>query len=100
LALQIDEWPRADLYQTSARLVEVLHSLNIIRLFTQYFRNDFIGVEEWSRYRQDDSQCQPVCNAPRQRDHATFAAMWAQNLDEQGFPDALTRTLASSIAGA
>jgi len=62
-----------------------------------YYRNDYVGVEEWSRYRDDQDRL--IAKLKLQSEHERFASMWALALEQQGFPDALTRTLSSPTAG-
>jgi hypothetical protein len=61
--------------------------LHIIRRFTQYFRNDYLGVEEYSRYRDGDNY---IFVPDLHRQHETFARQWDRNLHAQGFLEAFT----------
>jgi hypothetical protein len=52
-----------------------------------YFRNDYLGVEQFSRYRKGENYVF-VPNLYRQ--HETFARQWDKNLRAQGFLEAFT----------
>jgi len=65
--------------------------LHIIRRFTQYWRNDYVAVEQWSRFIRDGHYCyQPQLHA----DHECFAKAWDKNLRLQGFVDAFEQQIA------
>ena len=51
-----------------------------------YWRNDYAGIEEWSRYRQNDL---PMTRSVTHAEHVAFAAQWSQNLIDQDFFEAL-----------
>ena len=53
-----------------------------------YYRNDYIGVEQWSRFITDD---QYLCRAQLHAQHEHFARLWDRNLREQGFVEAFER---------
>ena len=57
-----------------------------------YFRNDYAGVEQWSRYRLDGGAV--VFQPKRTRDMEEFAKVWDRNLTEQGFLEAFRRQAA------
>ena len=54
-----------------------------------YFRNDYAGVEQWSRCRDEAGNLH--CLPKRTRDLEHFAKMWDRNLREQGFLEAFRR---------
>jgi len=54
-----------------------------------YFRNDYVGVEQWSRRRDEAGNLH--CLPKRTRDLERFAEMWDRNLREQGFLEAFRR---------
>ncbi len=54
-----------------------------------YFRNDYVGVEQWSRRRDEAGNLH--CVPKRTRDLEQFAEMWDRNLREQGFLEAFQR---------
>ena len=81
---------RPRLLHASRPRVEML--LHIIRRFTQYFRNDYVGVEQYSRLNQDGV----ALVRPRLlREHQRFARLWDRNLRAQGFVEAFRRTQAA-----
>ena len=55
-----------------------------------YFRNDYMGVEQWSR--TNDGQ-QYTCYPGLYAQHQEFAALWDKNLRDQGFVEAFERKL-------
>jgi hypothetical protein len=57
-----------------------------------YFRNDYAGVEQWSRYRLEGGEV--VFQPKRTRDMEQFAKVWDRNLTEQGFLEAFRRQAA------
>ena len=67
-----------------------LHSLaplNIIQRFTQYWRNDYAAVEQWSRNVVRNQYVHLVALHEQQ---ANFAKTWDNNLRLQGFAEAFT----------
>ena len=52
-----------------------------------YFRNDYLGIEQWSRFVRDE---QYSVNAELYRQHEEFARMWDKNIRAQGFLEAFT----------
>ena len=68
-----------------------LHSLaplNIIQRFTQYWRNDYAGVEQWSRFIRETNYCY---HSQLHDEHERFAKLWDKNLREQGFTEAFAK---------
>ncbi len=65
-----------------------LAALHIIRLFTQFWRNDYAGIEQWSRFIRDG---QYVFHATLYNQHEQFAEQWDNNLRLQGFAEAFER---------
>jgi len=57
-----------------------------------YFRNDYVGVEQWSRYRSEGGDV--VCLPGRTREMEQFMKIWDRNLSEQGFLEAFRRQTA------
>ena len=57
-----------------------------------YFRNDYAGVEQWSRHRSESGDM--VCLPGRTRDMEQFMSIWDRNLAEQGFLEAFRRQTA------
>ena len=54
-----------------------------------YFRNDYAGVEQWSRHRDETGNLH--CLLTLTRDLEQFAEMWDRNLRAQGFLEAFRR---------
>jgi hypothetical protein len=52
-----------------------------------YFRNDYLGVEQWSRFVRDT---QYIVHAELHRQHEAFARLWDRNLRNQSFVEAIT----------
>jgi hypothetical protein len=52
-----------------------------------YYRNDYVGVEQWSRDIVDGHY---VALLDLHRQHERFAAVWDNNLRLQGFEEAFT----------
>ena len=52
-----------------------------------YFRNDYLGVEQFSRYRDGDNY---VFVSGLYQQHETFARQWDRNIRAQGFLAAFT----------
>ncbi|HEY4358147.1 MAG TPA: hypothetical protein VGN16_20540 [Acidobacteriaceae bacterium] len=53
-----------------------------------YYRNDYVGVEQWSRFVNDS---QYACRLQLHAEHQRFARFWDKNLQEQGFAEAFER---------
>ena len=53
-----------------------------------YYRNDYVGVEQWSRFINEDRY---VCHIQLHNEHQRFAALWDKNLRQQGFVEAFAR---------
>ena len=63
-------------------------SLHIIRRFTQCWRNDYVAVEQWSRFIQESHYC---FHRQLHAEHERFAKLWDRNLRQQGFAEAFER---------
>ncbi len=61
--------------------------LHIIRRFTQYYRNDYLGVEQWSRNVIEGNYIHLIA---LHEQHQRFAKTWDNNLRLQGFAEAFT----------
>ena len=60
-----------------------------------YFRNDYAGVEQWTRFR---SETGGVFGLPRETaELEAFAQIWDKNLRDQGFLEAFRRSRSASI---
>jgi hypothetical protein len=53
-----------------------------------YYRNDYVGVEQWSRFINEDRY---VCHIQLHNEQQRFAALWDKNLRQQGFAEAFER---------
>ncbi len=52
-----------------------------------YWRNDYVAIEQWSRFIREGNYCyHPQLHAQ----HESFAKTWDNNLREQGFADVFT----------
>ena len=58
-----------------------------LALSSFYFRNDYLGIEQWSRFVRDE---QYSVNSELYRQHEEFARMWDRNIRAQGFLEAFT----------
>lgn len=55
-----------------------------------YWRNDFVGIEQYSAFRDDESNLFVLAGLKRR--HEEFAALWDENLRSQRFFEAFRRT--------
>ncbi|WP_425432482.1 DUF6908 domain-containing protein [Granulicella rosea] len=55
-----------------------------MRRFTQYWRNDYVGAEEWSRTVVRDHYIHLIALHIQ---HKRFAELWDRNLRSQGFAE-------------
>ena len=53
-----------------------------------YWRNDYAGIEQWSRFIQD---CHYAFHTELYKQHEQFAKQWDKNLRDQGFIEAFER---------
>jgi len=51
------------------------------------FRNDYAGIEQWSRFIREGKY---AFHTMLHREHERFAALWDKNLIAQGFAEAFT----------
>jgi len=61
--------------------------LSGLGLSVHYFRNDYMGVEQYSRYREGDNY---IVIPHLFEEHSKFAQVWDKNLRAQGFLEAFT----------
>lgn len=87
----------SDLMRDPEMTFEVVERDGVPELRAFYFRNDYGGVEQWSRYRNDSGDL--VCLPRRTRDMEAFAKMWDRNLNAQGFLAAFRRKLVAAASG-
>ena len=52
-----------------------------------YWRNDYVGIEQWSRFIRDGNYCY---HTQLHEQHENFAKLWDRNLDAQRFVEAFT----------
>ena len=67
-------------------LFEVRRQGNEIELFPYYWRNDYLGIEQYSSYRDDQQKLFTLPGLVRR--HQQFAQAWDRNLCAQGFYEA------------
>jgi len=85
----------SDLMRDPEMLFEVCENNGVTELRPFYFRNDYVGVEQWSRYRDESGDL--VCLPQRTREMEAFAKIWDQNLSSQGFLEAFRRKSADGV---
>jgi hypothetical protein len=56
-----------------------------------YWRNDYLGIERYSSFRDDEQKLLTLAALKRQ--HEEFARLWDRNLHAQGYYEAFLRTL-------
>jgi hypothetical protein len=56
-------------------------------LSAYYYRNDYMGVEQFSRYREGNNY---VLVPDLYKQHQGFAELWDRNLRDQRFPEAFS----------
>jgi len=66
---------------------EMCFELGRAELNPFYWRNDYVAIEQWSRFIRDG---QYVVHTPLHGEHQNFASLWDKNLHEQGFVEAFT----------
>lgn len=57
------------------------------RLSPFYYRNDYVGIEQWSRFIREG---QYALHTQLHREHERFAALWDKNLNAQRFVEAFS----------
>ncbi|MCZ2155610.1 MAG: hypothetical protein LC114_17200 [Bryobacterales bacterium] len=72
-----------DLMRDPEMLFEVVREGVVATLWPFYFRNDYVGVEQWSRRR--DSSGNMICRPALTREFEEFAELWDANLAAQGY---------------
>ena len=83
-------------------LFEVRRQGNEIELFPYYWRNDYLGIEQYSSYRDDQQKLFTLAGLKQQ--HEQFARLWDKNLRAQGYYEAFahrvsTKPLCAAAAG-
>jgi hypothetical protein len=67
---------------------EMCFELGIVggpQLTAFYYRNDYMGIEQWSRFIREG---QYAIHGELHRQHERFAALWDKNLNAQRFVEA------------
>jgi hypothetical protein len=68
---------------------EIVDNGAAFELWPFYFRNDYVGIEERSRWRDGDEL---VCLPRKTSELRAFMKLWDANLRAQGFLDAFRRS--------
>jgi hypothetical protein len=83
---------QGDAMRDPEMLFQLVATSGQVRLVPYYFRNDYVGVEQYSRLNQDGV----TLVRPRLlREHQSFARLWDRNLRAQGFVEAFRRMRAA-----
>jgi hypothetical protein len=69
---------------------EIVIENGAARLWPFYFRNDYAGVERWTRQQEADGSM--TCRLRETQDLESFMEMWDANIQHQGFLEAFQRT--------
>ena len=69
---------------------EIVFESGARKLWAYYFRNDYAGVERWSRQPEVDGSM--TCRPRVTHDLESFMEMWDANLHDQGFLEAFRQT--------
>ena len=85
----------SDLMRDPEMLFEVADNDGLTELRPFYFRNDYVGIEQWSRYRDESGDL--VCPPQRTREIEAFAKIWDRNLSSQGFLETFRRKSAEGV---
>ena len=75
-----------DLMRDPEMLFEMRRTGGALELVGYYWRNDYLGIEQYSSYR--DKEGRLVVHPARKQQHQTLASMWDRNLRSQGFLEA------------
>ena len=67
-------------------LFEINRKRGEIELSAYYWRNDYLGIEQYSCRRDENGK--PMVRLGLKRQHESFASMWDRNLRAQGFLEA------------
>jgi hypothetical protein len=80
-----------DLMRDPEMLFEMEGTGSELKLWPYYWRNDYLGIEQYSSYRNEAGRL--IVNISMRQQHRMFAAMWSRNLRAQGFIEAYRRQL-------
>jgi hypothetical protein len=76
-------------------LFELVETPGHVGLVPYYFRNDYVGVEQYSRFTQDGAV---LVRAGLLSEHRGFARIWDRNLRAQDFVGAFRRMKTAQAA--
>ena len=79
---------QGDAMRDPEMLFQLVETSGQVRLVPYYFRNDYVGVEQYSRLNQDGAA---LVRPQLFREHRSFARLWDRNLRAQGFVEAFRR---------
>jgi hypothetical protein len=78
-----------DLMRDPEMCFELSNPLHLgFSLVSYYWRNDYVGIEQYSRSIQGDHY---LFDSRLNAEHENFAALWDRNLRSQGFVEAFDR---------
>ena len=79
-----------DLMRDPEMLFEMCREPGVIELSAYYWRNDYLGIEQYSAHRDDQQKLFALPGL--QRRHEQFAQLWDSNLRAQGYYEAFVRS--------
>jgi hypothetical protein len=71
-------------------LFEMRRKPSGIEFFPYYWRNDYLGIEQYSECRDDQQKLFTLAELKRR--HEQFARLWDKNLRAQGYYEAFVRS--------
>ena len=77
-----------DLMRDPEMIFEAEESGEEMKLVPYYWRNDYVGIEQYSASTKDE---RTLLNTKLRREHIAFAGVWDANLRAQGFLEAFVR---------
>ena len=77
-----------DLMRDPEMIFEAEESGDEMNLIPFYWRNDYVGIEQYSAFTEDG---QTLLNKKLKREHIAFAGIWDTNLKAQGFLEAFVK---------
>ena len=83
---------QGDAMRDPEMLFQLVATSGQVRLVPYYFRNDYVGVEQYSRLNQDGVV---LVRPLLLREHQSFARLWDRNLRAQNFVEAFRRMQAA-----
>lgn len=79
-----------DLMRDPEMLFELRREGSGIVLDPYYWRNDYLGIEQYSSYRDDEQKLFTLAGLKRR--HEQFARIWDRNLRAEGYYEAFLRS--------